>query len=196
MKQELTTSIQIVEEEQKYKRECKGGSLALTKNVYRLVNTDVFYVESESSNNTYYFVKFKPDVLEWCSCPDNSMRGVQIRCKHIWSIEFAIRMGTLRDTDRLPTEAKVRNVVVTTITPAISKSYTNDDYSFWFFLKKEVLVTKLKIIRSTTDKNKKLFTIQYTKKELDKIQSDILQQIKKYFPDKVETRKEERVNYY
>jgi hypothetical protein len=59
-----------------------------------------------------------------------------------------------------------------------------------------VLVTKLKIIRSTTDKNKKLFTIQYTKKELDKIQSDILQQIKKYFPDKVETRKEERVNYY
>jgi len=130
MKQELTTSIQIVEEEQKYKRECKGRSLALTKNVYRLVNTDVFYVESESSNNTYYFVKFKPDVLEWCSCPDNSMRGVQIRCKHIWSIEFAIRMGTLRDTDRLPTEAKVRNVVVTTITPAISKSYTNDDYSF------------------------------------------------------------------
>jgi hypothetical protein len=59
-----------------------------------------------------------------------------------------------------------------------------------------VLVTKLKIIRSTTDKNKKLFKFQYTKKELDKIQSDILQQIKKYFPDKVETRKEEGLNYY
>jgi predicted nucleic acid-binding Zn finger protein len=122
LKQELTTSKQIVEEEQKYKRECKGRSLALTKNVYRLVNTDVFYVESESSNNTYYFVKFKPDVIEWCSCPDNSMRGEQMRCKHIWSIEFAIRMGTLRDTDRLPTEANVRKVLATTIfAPAVSK---------------------------------------------------------------------------
>ena len=51
--QQLTTSKQIVEEEQKYKRECKGRSLALTKKVYRLVNTDVFYVESESSNDSY-----------------------------------------------------------------------------------------------------------------------------------------------
>jgi predicted nucleic acid-binding Zn finger protein len=99
------------------------------KNVYRLVNTDVFYVESESSNETYYFVKFKPDVIEWCSCLDNSMREGQMRCKHIWSIEFAIRMGTLRDTDRLPTEAKVSKVVSTaTVIPA--KSYTDDDYSF------------------------------------------------------------------
>jgi hypothetical protein len=55
--QQLETSKQIVEAEQKYKRECKGRSLALTRNVYRLVNTDVFYVESESSNDTYYFVK-------------------------------------------------------------------------------------------------------------------------------------------
>jgi predicted nucleic acid-binding Zn finger protein len=131
--QQLEASKQIVEAEQKYKRECKGRSLALTKKVYRLVNTDVFYVESESSNDTYYFVKFKPDVIEWCSCPDNSMRGGQMRCKHIWSIEFAIRMGTLRDTDRLPTEAKVRKVIVTTptITTVSAKmSYTEDDYSF------------------------------------------------------------------
>jgi predicted nucleic acid-binding Zn finger protein len=86
------------------------------------VNTDVFYVESESSNDTYYFVKYKPDLLEWCSCPDNSMRGGQMRCKHIWSIEFAIRMGTLRDTDKLPTEAKVRKVLTTIIfAPAVSK---------------------------------------------------------------------------
>src|SRR5215208_4321400 len=64
MIQQLETSKQIVEAEQIYKRECKGRSLALTRNVYRLVNTDVFYVESESSNNTYYFVKFKCGVLE------------------------------------------------------------------------------------------------------------------------------------
>jgi predicted nucleic acid-binding Zn finger protein len=132
LKQELTTSKQIIEAEQKYKRECKGRSLALTRNVYRLVNTDVFYVESESSNNTYYFVKFKPDVIEWCTCPDSSMRTGgegQIRCKHLHAIEFAIRLGTLRDTDRLPTEAKVRKTIA--VTPTIKpKSYTEDDYSF------------------------------------------------------------------
>jgi predicted nucleic acid-binding Zn finger protein len=133
LKQELTTSKQIIEAEQKYKRECKGRSLALTRNIYRLVDTDVFYVESESSNNTYYFVKFKCGVLEWCTCPDNSMStGGQMRCKHLHAIEFAIRLGTLRDTDRLPTEAKVRKVVV--VIPPIptvpTKSYTNDDYSF------------------------------------------------------------------
>jgi hypothetical protein len=58
------------------------------------------------------------------------MREGQMRCKHIWSIEFAIRMGTLRDTYRLPIEAKVRKVAGATIIPAVSKSYTNDDYSF------------------------------------------------------------------
>jgi predicted nucleic acid-binding Zn finger protein len=136
LKQELTTSKQIVEEEQKYKRECKGRALALTRNVYRLVNTDVFYVESESSNNTYYFVKFKPDVIEWCTCPDNSMRtGGQMRCKHLHAIGFAIRLGTLRDTERLPTEAKVSKVVVATTTtatiiPTAKSSYKDDDYSF------------------------------------------------------------------
>ena len=92
---------------------------------------DVFYVKSESTDNVYYFVKFKPDVIEWCSCMDNSRRG--LKCKHIWSIEFAIRLGTLRDTDRLPTEAKVRKVAAAaTITPTIvvKSSYKNDDYSF------------------------------------------------------------------
>jgi hypothetical protein len=57
------------------------------------------------------------------------MREGQMRCKHIWSIEFAIRMGTLRDTDRLPTEAKVSKVV-STATVISAKSYTDDDYSF------------------------------------------------------------------
>jgi len=132
MKQELTTSKQIVEAEQRYKRECKGRALALTRRVYRLLNTDVFYVESESSNDTYYFVKFKCGVLEWCTCPDNSMRtgGGQIRCKHVHAIEFAIRLGTLKDIDRLPTEAKVRKAVAVTATVALKSSFTDNDYSF------------------------------------------------------------------
>ena len=123
--QQLETSKQIVEAEQQHKRECKGRSLALTRKVYRLVNTDVFYVESESSDNVYYFVKYKPDVLEWCSCMDNSTR--QKKCKHIFGIEFAIKMGTRKETDRLPADAKRNTTVVAT---TVSKSYRNDDYSF------------------------------------------------------------------
>jgi len=130
LKQELTTSKEIVEEaEQRYKRECKGRALALTRNVYRLVNTDVFYVESESSNDTYYFGKFKPDVVEFCTCMDSSTRNV--RCKHSFAVKYAIRLGTLRDIDRLPTEAKVRKAVAAATVATVSpKSYRDDDYSF------------------------------------------------------------------
>jgi predicted nucleic acid-binding Zn finger protein len=129
LKQELTTSKQI--EEQKYKRECKGRSLALTRNVYRLVNTDVFYVESESSNDIYYFVKFKPDAIEWCSCPDNSTRHK--KCKHLFAIEFAIKRGTIKEIDKLPitiTEADIKEDTIQ-VAPILksSSSYKDDDYS-------------------------------------------------------------------
>jgi len=129
--QQLETSKEIVEEaEQKSKRECKGRILALTRNIYRLHNSDIYYVQSESSNDIYYFVKFKPDVVEYCSCLDNSLRGGQMKCKHLHAIEFAIKMGTLRDTERLPPEAKVSKVVSTAKVISTAKSYTDDDYSF------------------------------------------------------------------
>jgi predicted nucleic acid-binding Zn finger protein len=128
---QLETSKQIVKTEQKYKRECKGRALALTRSVYRLVNSDVFYVQSESSNEIYYFVKFKPDVSEFCSCLDSSTRR-NVRCKHSFGVEYAIRLGTLKDIDRLPTEAKVSKQKVISIAqpPMLSISYKDDDYSF------------------------------------------------------------------
>ena len=112
----------------KNRREGKGRVLAISRRIYRLQKTDVYYVESESSDNIYYFVKFKPDVVEYCTCPDNSLRGGQMKCKHLFSVEYSIRMGTLKYVDRLPTEAKVKKVVATTT--AVSKSYTEDQYSF------------------------------------------------------------------
>ena len=137
MKQELTTSQKIVENK-KDRRSGKGRVLALSRRIYRLLQTDVFYVESESTDNVYYFVKFKPDVIEWCSCRDNSTRG--LKCKHLWSIEFAIKMRTLKDTDKLPADAKKRDTSSVLVSPEPSqiaiteeeetKSYTEDDYSF------------------------------------------------------------------
>ena len=111
----------------------RAGQLPNPVEYTDLMQTDVFYVESESTDNVYYFVKFKPDVVEYCTCPDNSLRGGQMKCKHLHSIEFAIRMGTLRDIDRLPTEAKVKKVLATTAaatTKPLAKSYKDDDYSF------------------------------------------------------------------
>src|SRR5688572_3628413 len=74
-------------EELENKREGHGLNIALTRNVYRLLTSDVYYVQSEHSDEIYYYVKYNPDVFEWCSCPDNSTRG--IKCKHQFAIEYA-----------------------------------------------------------------------------------------------------------
>ena len=136
--QELETSKQIVEAEQQYKRMGKGRAMAQSRRIYRLMQKeDVFYVESESTDNVYYFVKFKPDLIEWCICRENSTRG--LKCKHLWSIEFAIRFDTLKEIDQLPADVKrdtsmlisppkPEQIVATTI--KAKSSYKDDDYSF------------------------------------------------------------------
>ncbi|MGE3859150.1 MAG: SWIM zinc finger family protein [Nitrososphaeraceae archaeon] len=86
------------------KREDHGRNIALTRNVFRLQNTDTYYAQSESVENIYYCVRYNFGVLEWCSCPDNSIRG--IKCKHQFAIEYAIKLGTLKDIEKLPINAK------------------------------------------------------------------------------------------
>ena len=116
------------------------------------LQTDVFFGESESTDNVYNFLKFKPDVIEWCSCPDNSLRGGQMRWKHLHAIEFVIRLGTLGDIVKLPTEAKVKKAVITKATAIVvptansSISYKDDDYSLWFFAK---VIANLMIVSTT-----------------------------------------------
>jgi hypothetical protein len=111
--------IEVVEN----KREGHGLNIALTRRVYRLLNSDVYYVQSERSNDIYYYVKYIFDSFSWCSCPDNSIRGQF--CKHLYSIEFAIMKGTLRDIEHLPKEAK--RYPVTEESP---KSYRDEEYDF------------------------------------------------------------------
>jgi predicted nucleic acid-binding Zn finger protein len=114
-------------EELDNKREGHGLNIALTLNVYRLLTSDVYYVQSERSNDIYYYVKYNPSVFEWCSCPDNSTR--RIKCKHQFAIEYAIIKGTLKDIDKLPAEAK-RYPATTTVEAIAAKSYQDDDYDF------------------------------------------------------------------
>ncbi len=83
------------EEIEDNKREGHGHILDISRNIYRLLNSDTYYVESESSKDLYYYVRYNPSVFEWCSCPDNSTRGIM--CKHQFAIEYSIRLGTLKD---------------------------------------------------------------------------------------------------
>lgn len=115
---QITEQVETVEN----KREDKGRILATSRRVYRIQNSDTFYVESENSNNIYYFVRFNPSVFEWCSCPDNSMRS--IKCKHIFCIEYAIRLATVKDVEKLPKESKRDNNSI------VSKLYRDDLYDF------------------------------------------------------------------
>jgi hypothetical protein len=119
--QQLTIEHKNKIEKKKDSREGKGRVLAISLQIYRLQRTDSFYVESESSVNNYYFVKFKPDVLESCSCKDNSTRN--IKCKHLFAIEFAIKWGIIKDIDKAP-------ILLSQPTTTVSKSYLEDDYDF------------------------------------------------------------------
>ncbi|HET6717108.1 MAG TPA: hypothetical protein VFG90_08245 [Nitrososphaeraceae archaeon] len=107
----------------KDRREGKGRVIALSRRVYRIVNSDVFYVESETNDDMYYYVMFNTAKgFEWCSCKDHERNAYQMKCKHLHGVEYAIRWGTFTDTDKLPTTVKKDN--------RSSKSYKDDEYDF------------------------------------------------------------------
>ncbi len=51
-----------------------------------------------------------------------------MKCKHQFAIEYAIRLGTLKDIEKLPPETKRYGATIAVVQQ--SKSYTDDDYSF------------------------------------------------------------------
>lgn len=102
-------------------REAKGKLIAESNKIYRITGKDVFYVESDSMDNVFYYIMFNTAKdFEWCSCLDHSVRGK--KCKHIWGVEYAIRKGTYQDTDKLPSGVKKDN--------SVQLQYTKEEYSF------------------------------------------------------------------
>jgi predicted nucleic acid-binding Zn finger protein len=106
--------------EQENRREGHGWNIALTRHVYRLTNSDMFYCESEKVNDQYYFIRYE-SCFQYCSCLDNSMRS--IKCKHIFAVEYSIRKNKLKDIEHLPAEAKRYPTIVT-------KDWRSDEYDF------------------------------------------------------------------
>jgi hypothetical protein len=101
--------------------------MVLSRRIYRLQNTDAYYVESETRDDQYYFWKFKPEILESCSCKDNSTRR-HLKCKHLFAIEFAIKWGTFKDIDKSSSIILLSSQPTTIVQQ--SKSYLDDEYDF------------------------------------------------------------------
>lgn len=125
----MTTEIIV---EKKDRRSGKGRVIALSRRVYRIVGSDVFYVESESNDEMFYYVMFNTaKEFEWCSCKDHERNGYRTKCKHLFGIEYAIRWGTVTDTDKLPTDLKKDNSVQKSKDSlSASLSWKEDEYSF------------------------------------------------------------------
>lgn len=104
---EQIVSKQLTKENNKNRRDGKGRVIALSRNVYRLLNKNTFYVESETSDKRYYFVRFNPSVFEWCSCKDFESNRSE-RCKHLYGVEYAIRFATVKEVDKLPEEVHIK----------------------------------------------------------------------------------------
>jgi hypothetical protein len=136
MSKQLLKNQKVVSERKKDRREGKGRVLAISRRMYKLEqNSDTFYVESETSDDQYYCVKYNPSsvVESWlCSCKDNSNR--HIKCKHSFAIEFAIKWETVKDIDKLPPTSATADVKEDTqivqIPKSSSSSYKDDDYTF------------------------------------------------------------------
>jgi predicted nucleic acid-binding Zn finger protein len=102
-------------------REEKGKVIALNNKIYRIINSDVFYVESQSVEDMVYYIMFNTEKdFCWCSCRDHSIRG--LKCKHLHAVEYAIRKATYIETDKLPSGVKKDN--------SKQLQYTEDKYDF------------------------------------------------------------------
>ena len=110
MKQTVSKQVQ-----NKDRRSGKARVIALSRRIYKLTDKNTYYVESETCDNRYYFVRYNPDVFEWCSCKDFESNRSE-RCKHTIAIEYAIRFNTIREVDKLPSEVLkiTRNLIADT----------------------------------------------------------------------------------
>ena len=110
----------------KNRREGKGIVIALSRRIYKIKNSDVFYVESESRDGDFYYVMYDESVkknYKYCSCKDFDRREVE-KCKHIHAVIYAIENNLVVETDELPKSKKETSCNVQVL------PYTEDDYSF------------------------------------------------------------------
>jgi hypothetical protein len=79
-------------------RQERGLMLAQAKRIKQIV-TGTFYVPSQNSNGGYVVDVEKGT----CSCPDHELRGLVLKCKHRWAIEYVRHQVTTPDGSQVVT---------------------------------------------------------------------------------------------
>lgn len=106
-------------EKKKDRRPGQGRVISLSRKIYQVSNKFTFYVESETTDNRMYFVRYNPSVFEWCSCKDFESNRTE-KCKHLYAVEYAIRFNTVLEVDKLPEEVKIKRET------AVADKYKNE----------------------------------------------------------------------
>jgi len=124
--------VSAINEEARIRRECKGRVLCIQRKVNQFLNSDNFYVESESLVGKYYYVKFVFESSEsskpyfWCTCPDFNSNRAEM-CKHCWACFYAKRLNLVQQIDKkLPICQSKKGEMITPIKPkSIADQYKN-----------------------------------------------------------------------
>ncbi len=81
----------------------------------------MYYVESESSDGRYYFVRFNSSFAGgFCNCKDYDSNRTE-RCKYQYAIEYGIRFNTIKEVEHLPEEVRGKRD-----TAAVETNYENE----------------------------------------------------------------------
>jgi transposase len=100
-------------------REQKGLEIAAKSKIEK--NGDRWFVPSQTGRTTDHGVHYivKPDVFSpHCTCPDHETR--QVKCKHLWAVEFVIQREIFTDGD----------TQTVTETVAVRKTYSQEWTSY------------------------------------------------------------------
>jgi len=70
------------------RREERGSDIANKDNQVKRINDDAYEVLSQNGNGSYLISLTEDGWI--CECPDHKFRG--LKCKHIWAVEFSLKM--------------------------------------------------------------------------------------------------------
>ena len=107
------------------RRKERIAALVSSRRMYRLENSNIFYIES-SKDNIFYFCKYSFTSKDnFCSCKDFEYRGTIRDCYHITQmIPIGIMKNRIIDVPALPKERKRDNNTM------VSKDWKSDQYDF------------------------------------------------------------------
>ncbi len=112
--------------EKKDRRITKSMVVAMSCEIVRINNEkETYKVQSETDVNKYYIVKFMDGTPVFCSCPDFINRiasNPRLVCKHARAIVLAENYGLVTTVTGTTTKQEIKKEV--------TKSYTEDEYSF------------------------------------------------------------------